>query len=134
MKPINIKTEQAILNKVNNKADFTYKGQNNLARYIVGIKNLHTSKNPSLYFNNGLTVINEAIDNIGVNKPFFESPGKGFKISCDCLGGWYDKEDNKYYLDLNSSFTYEVDAITVAKAFNQIAIFDSHKNEVIHVK
>jgi hypothetical protein len=134
MKPINIKTEQAILNKVNNKADFTYKGQNNLARYIVGIKNLHTSKNPSLYFDNGLAVINEAIDNIGANKPFFENSGKGFKISCDCLGGWYDEAENKYYLDLNSSFVNLNDAMTVAKAFDQKAIYDTEEDKVIFVK
>lgn len=131
MRDHKITLEQSILNTVNAKQDFTYSGNKKLHRYVVSFKNIHTSKNPSLKLENGLTVIRQALDKI--NKPYFIERN-GFMIDADCIGGWNDKDTDEYFLDLNSTFANKKEALIVAKAFNQIAIFDTKKEKVIFVK
>ncbi len=51
-----------------------------------------------------------------------------------CVGGWYDKEGGRYYLDCSKSFNNESEAINFAKENEQIAIYHINENKVIRIK
>ena len=116
MKAITTSLAQTILNKSNQKQNFTYNLSNSKNRYIVSFKNLYTGKNPSLDFNL-ITKVDKFI-----NSKMYDS-----------LGGWLNKETNLYYLDANLHFSDISIALKVAKNNNQIAIFDNLKKETIYL-
>ena len=116
MRATKITLTQQILNKVNSKQEFTHKLTDNNNRYIVSIKNLYTGTNPSLYFN----MIIDIQDIINSN-------------SYDSIGTWISS-DGLFYVDCNIHITNLKIALMTAKAFNQMAIYDSLKNEVINLK
>lgn len=116
MRQINIPLFQVITNKANSLRDFTFNLKNK-NRYIVSYKNIYTGKNPSMQ-----TDLCVKISNI------LE------KENCCSIGGWKNPENNLYYLDCNRHFYYLLDALTFAKLNNQIAIYDTHKKEVLYTK
>lgn len=107
---------QNILNKANQKLNFTYNLNSDKNRYIVSIKNIYTGKNPSLDF--------ELIKRIEkyVKTGYYSS-----------IGGWLDKKTNVYYLDANIHLQMLHYALQLAKNNNQIAIFDTKKQETIYL-
>jgi hypothetical protein len=118
MRAINIPLFQTITNKANQRLDFTYNLRDNLnRRYIVSYKNIFTGKNPSLEFD-----LSKKISDILETE------------NCCSIGGWTDKNTNLYYLDCNKHFFYLKDALNFARLTNQIAIFDSHKKQVLNLK
>lgn len=117
MKNIKINNVQKIVNKSNNKVDFTYNLNNNNNRYIVSVKNIYLGFNPSL-----CTDLNLRVKKI-IDSNLYDS-----------IGGWNGQGTNKskpYYLDANVHFKSLDSAINVAKKNNQMAIFDAKNNLVI---
>lgn len=114
------KTElsQTILNKANNKIDFTHylKESSKQKRYIVSITEIYKGTNPSLQFDL-LTKISKIIH--------FNN--------FDSIGGWYNNEDKMYCVDANIHFNDIVKAKIIAAANKQVAIFDSKENKVIYI-
>jgi len=114
------KTElsQTILNKANNKIDFTHylKESSKQKRYIVSITEIYKGANPSLQFDL-LTKISKIIH--------FNN--------FDSIGGWYNNENKIYYVDANIHFNDIVKAKIIAAANKQLAIFDSEENKVIYI-
>jgi len=110
-----ITINQVLINKINAKQDFSHSINDNSRRYIVGMKNLFTGKNPSLRYEN---IYNDVLN---LDKSF------------DILGGWTDPDTNIYYVDLCNSYNCVFDAMNQARANNEIAIFDSKENKVINL-
>lgn len=121
MKNKTIKTEQQVVNKIRAMQDFTYYLRDTKKRYIVSIENLHTSKNPSQFYDNLIKNIYRII-----GSTYLKIHG-----NYDSLGGWMDKETGLYSVDLNLHFNDLNDAVSNAKKFNQIAIFDTLENKTI---
>lgn len=110
---------QQIVNKCNNKIDFTYNLNDNNKRYIVSIKNIYLGFNPSLCSNLNLRVKKAIESNL-----------------YDSIGGWngYGSYNSKpYYLDANIHFESLNKALDVAKKNGQLAIFDIKNNSVISI-
>jgi len=49
------------------------------------------------------------------------------------IGGWFNKDDNCFYLDLGLNIQNKKDALLIAKQFKQIAIFNLNTFEEIRV-
>ena len=114
-----INTVQKIVNKANGKNNFTYKLKECDKRYIVSVKNIYLGFNPSLCYDLNLKLKDIINDNI-----------------FDSIGGWNDFGNDKnkpYYLDANVHFYNLDDAITIAKKYKQIAIFDKLQNKTIYL-
>jgi len=62
--------------------------------------------------------------------------GNGFKqIEKNLIiGGWFNSEDKKFYLDLTLNLKDRNKSLFLAKTFNQIAIFNLNKFEEIKIK
>ena len=116
MRAISISTEQGIINKINAKVDFTY--PNETLRYLVGVINLYQGSNPSQEYKNIYEDVYKAVKDAGAQRT---------------IGGWLDKETNKYDVDLGCSFSDLDVALDWARAYNQKAIYDSVKDKVIYV-
>ncbi len=116
MRYLKTEKQQLIINKANNKQNFTYYLKNNQNRYIVGVKNIFNGKNPSLKCN-----LLKDVANILKNYNF------------DSIGGWMDKKSNIYYLDANLHYSNKIKALKAAKILNEIAIFDNLENKVINL-
>ena len=117
MRNIKINNVQKIVNKSNNKVDFTFNLNNNKKRYIVSIKNIYLGFNPSL-----CTDLNLRVKKI-IDSNLYDS-----------IGGWngYSSNNSKpYYLDANLHFESLDMAVNVAKQNKQMAIFDAKNNLVI---
>ncbi len=108
--------QQLIVNKANNKQEFTFSLKNKDKRYIVGTKNIYKGANPSIDSN---LIIN--IANV-LNSSNFDS-----------IGGWEDKNTSTYYLDANLHFEVLQEAIAAAKKNNELAIYDAKENKVINL-
>ena len=50
------------------------------------------------------------------------------------IGGWFNKEDNLFYLDLTLNLNNKEKSLFLAKTFNQIAIFNLNNFEEIKIK
>lgn len=109
---------QSIINKCNNKKDFTINLKPITARYIVSVKNIYYGNNPSLKHDLNKD-INEVINRTHFISKFYDS-----------IVGWKD-EKNNYCLDANVHFNNLHLALDTAKVFKQKAIFDKVNNEVI---
>ncbi len=118
MRPIRTTLSQTILNKLNNKIDFTHylKESSKKKRYIVSIKEIYKGTNPSLDFELRIRLS----ETINTN-------------AFDSVGGWYNKETNLYCVDANLHFDDIVKAQILGAANKQIAIFDSVENKVIYL-
>ncbi|MCB0447681.1 MAG: hypothetical protein KDD03_09245 [Gelidibacter sp.] len=121
MRNIPLSHYQRVINKINTKTDFTERSELNKQRYIIGVKTLHMSKNPSVFYNNIYNDIPEVIEQIKTD----------IKTT---LGGWHDKETELYYVDIGVTSNDLEEALTIGKKYNQIAIYDSIDNKVINVK
>jgi len=117
MRNIGISTKQQIVNIINAKIGFSYPEYNK--GYIVGYKNLHSSKNPSLKYKDIYKDIDNFISNIPQNTTF---------------GGWLNKDTSIYYVDISKVYTDIDNAIKEAKKNNQIAIWDAYNNKEILIK
>ena len=115
----NIPIEQQIVNKINAKQEFTY--PNETKRYIVGIKELHKSLNPSYHWKDETVKVYYAVQAIN----------EGLNLT---IGQWFDKETKEYCIDLGTSLDSLPQALKLAKNNNQKAIYDSLKKEVIFLK
>jgi len=49
------------------------------------------------------------------------------------IGGWLNKDENIYYIELNTIYQHKNNALIAAKAYKQKAIYDLNKQEVIKV-
>jgi len=49
------------------------------------------------------------------------------------IGGWFDKENNKYLIELNTIYKYKTAAIKSAKRYKQEYIFNLSNEELIKV-
>ena len=113
---IEISPQQDVVNKINAKADFTHNINNTrLERYTVGIRNLFTGKNPSLFLKDTWKIVDDA-----------------FNSNHELLGGWLS-EDNIYFLDYSFSVSDLKEATKIAKFNKQLAIYDNVANKVIPV-
>ena len=55
-------------------------------------------------------------------------------LPLDCIiGGWLDKDNNTYYIELNKVFKLKSKALLYAKKYNQKAIYNLKTEEVINV-
>ena len=55
-------------------------------------------------------------------------------IPSSCIiGGWLDKDNNTYYIELNKVFKLKSKALLYAKKYNQKAIYNLKTEEVINV-
>lgn len=109
---------QTILNKANNKIDFTHylKESSKQKRYIVSITEIYKGTNPSLQFDL-LTKISKIIH--------FNN--------FDSIGGWYNNDTKMYCVDANLHFNDIIKAQILGAANKQVAIFDSLENKVIYI-
>ena len=112
-------TIQKIVNKANNKIDFTYNLKDCNKRYVVSVKNIYLGFNPSLCYD-----LNLRLNNV-INNDIYDS-----------IGGWNGFGTNKnkpYYLDANVHFYSLNIAIDTAKHYGQLAIFDKLENKIINI-
>lgn len=62
----------------------------------------------------------------------------GIKIISDCytgiVGGWYDKDDDRYVIDKNKAYHFKEMALLLAKKYSQKAIYDMKDKKVIGVE
>ncbi len=108
-----------IVNKINSKQDFThYINDDPNLRYVVGVKNLFTGKNPSMEWLNSSTAIDDALKLDSIHG----------------IGGWMDPSDGTYYVDCVNAYLTLGIAMGVANHFNEIAIYDRKENKVLNVK
>ena len=118
MKFRQISLVQTIVNKCNSKKDFKFRLKKDTgANYIVSIKNIINTKNPSLVHD-----LNIKIDNL-INEYIFDS-----------VGMWLDKDTNLYNIDANLHFNSLDAAIRTGKRHSQKAIWDIKNNKVINIK
>jgi len=110
-----ITINQVLINKINARQDFSHSINDSSKRYIVGMKNLFTGKNPSLKYDN---IYNDVLN---LDKSF------------DIIGGWMNPDTNKYYVDFCNSYDCVFDAMNEARTNNEIAIYDSKENKVINL-
>ena len=82
-------------------------------------------------YNKPFIVSYRTIIKITENKINYKNMG-GLPYNC-IIGGWHDSDTNTYYIELNLTFNTKEHAITVAKAFNQKAIYDIRTDNVIEV-
>ena len=109
---------QTVVNKINAKQEFTFplipKG-----RYVVGVKELHSSKNPSLYWDNIHVDLVDIVSDILYNG------------ADRTVGQWYDAEADLYITDEGRTFDSLEEAIECGKAHGQKTIWDNLNEEVI---
>lgn len=122
MRNHNITLEQKITNAVNQEADFTQKLEltNRDGRYVVATRNIWTGKLPS-HKANMITIITDAVK-------------EALFAGCDSIGGWKDKNTGIYYVDACVHFQYKSQAMEVAIANEEIAIYDLFEQEEIRVE
>ena len=113
---------QSITNKVNQLQDFTHTivEREPSGRYVVATKNLFKGEHTNKVYNM-LEVITDGIE---------EARSRG----CDSIGGWMDSEAGVYYVDMCVHFAYKSEAMQVAIANNEIAIYDLFENKEINVE
>lgn len=111
-----ISTEQQLANKINGSIDFTHHYYSYPERYVVGLQNLYTGKNPSIYASSLTLAVH------GMNSPLG-----------DCFGGWLS-EHGTYYVDISTTTDDLKEALSQAKFRNEVAIYDSVDKVVIMVK
>jgi len=103
----------------------------------------------SKLFPNGFTVIKK--DSIlnqysNTNKPYIVSCKTIIKIKPLCMsvlhtkipkqciiGGWYNRDDCTYYIELNRAYKYKKQAIKTAKRYNQLYIYSLNKMGCVKV-
>ena len=120
MRAINLTLKQSLINKINAKQPFTYKNDLNKQRYIIGIKNLHTSENPSIYYDNIYIDTSEAIEKIKTDKTI-------------TFGGWLS-DNGLYYVDYGKTTNSLKEALKLAKENKELAIWDNVENKEIIVR
>ena len=114
---IEISPQQDVVNKINAKADFTHNINNTrLERYTVGIRNLFTGKNPSLFLKDTWKIVDDA-----------------FNSNHELFGGWLSK-DSIYFIDYSFSVSDLKEAMKIAKFNKQLAIYDNVLQKVLTVK
>ena len=107
-----------IVNKINSKQDFThYINDDPNLRYVVGVKNLFTGKNPSMEWFNSSAAIDNALKLDSIHG----------------IGGWVDPSDGMYYVDCVNAYLTLGIAMGVANHFNEVAIYDRKENKVLDV-
>lgn len=111
-----ISTEQQLANKINGSIDFTHYYYTYPERYVVGLKNLYTGKNPSIYASSLTLAVH------GLNSPVG-----------DCFGGWLS-EDGVYFVDISTTTDDLDEAMAQARERDEIAIYDNVDKVVIMVK
>ena len=79
--------------------------------YIVSYKTIITVKNNKLKYQNFMNIPDKCI-----------------------IGGWYNNENNTYYIELNKAYSVWNYAIKQAKLNNQTHIFDIKRNEAIRAE
>ena len=57
---------------------------------------------------------------------------KMFKAVVYC-GGWLDKKDNLFYLDLSKWIKDKSQAVKMAKTFKQLSVWDIAKQEAVYI-
>ena len=112
MRQIETNTVQQIVNKANTKTDFTKQINDNDKRYTVSVLSIYKGKNPSLDHNVSIKV-GMVLDN----------------DLYDSIRGWQGKED--YCLDANVDFYKLKNALMIARQYDQEAIYDRVKYQVI---
>jgi len=120
MRANEITIEQNLINVINSKNDFTHPLRTK--RYIVGIKELHKSNNPSLKYTDIYKDVYAIVKEIRNTK------------NNTTLGGWYNESEGLYYVDKGQSIDNLKEAIKIAKKYSQIAIYDTKVNKVINIK
>jgi hypothetical protein len=75
---------------------------------------------------------NKNIDNILKRIDFIKYAFPQLKKNL-VLGGWYNKKDNCFYLDLGLNLKNKKHSLIIGKYFKQIAIFDINKLKEINV-
>lgn len=119
MRNMTIDLKQQVVNRINAGQEFTCP-EFTLA-YVVGIKELHKSKNPSLYWDNIYDDIYPIVDKIQSEYPEPHTT----------IGQWYNKETGEYVVDEGITLSNLEDAIALGKKHNQICIWDAVKDEII---
>ena len=122
MRNHNITLEQRVTNTINQEADFTQKlsGSHRDGRYVVATRNVWTGKLPS-HKADMLSVVTQGIEDAKAS-------------GCDSIGGWKDKNTGIYYVDACVHFQYKSQAMEVAIANEEIAIYDLFEQEEIRVE
>tara|TARA_Y100001958_G_scaffold154434_1_gene143382 strand:+ start:837 stop:1229 length:393 start_codon:yes stop_codon:yes gene_type:complete len=122
MRNHNITLEQKITNAVNQEADFTQKisGSHRDGRYVVATSNVWKGKLPS-HEPKMISIITDAVSDALFG-------------GCDSIGGWKDKETGMYYVDMCVHFQYKSEAMEVAIANEEIAIYDLFEEKEIRVE
>jgi len=119
MRDIKIPKHQEIVNKINAMQDFTYyKKKKRKLRYVVSCNNLYKGENPSMKWFSS----NEKIDEILKDETF------------EGIGGWFDKENNIYYVDAVKTYLTLSVAMGMANMFKEKSIYDTKENKVLKVK
>ena len=118
MRDIKTKESQVVLNKINSKVDFTHEfGVDAYRRYVVGSKPLYKGTNPSL----DLGILDKIVEVL--HEP----------LLLDSIGGWMNNENGEYCVDANMHFDDIDQALKMAKIWEQVAIFDKERNEVLYI-
>ena len=118
MRNMLVTTAQHLVNKINAKVDFTYPKVTK--RYIVGVRSLHTSKNPSIFYDGIYKDTKIAID-------FIEERG-------GTIGGWLDTDTGLYHVDKGLDFDDLDIALDWGRAYHQKAIYDTEDDKVIVIE
>lgn len=124
MRSQQITQSQHLINQINARQDFTFPLKTK--RYVVGINNLHASKNPSINFTESSEVISESLHKLA-------SFNNNISDNISTLGGWLDQDTNIYHIDEGISTSDLDKALDLAVLYNQKAIYDSYKDKVINI-
>jgi hypothetical protein len=118
MKTIKITIEQKILNLATAKTDFTINlnKKDSKNRYIVGCNLLYIGHNPSLQYD----LISTIKKNISIDL-------------YDSIGGWFDKDTDLYYVDMNFHIQDITFALKWAAVNKQLAIYDQQEKQVLYL-
>ena len=122
MRNHNITLEQRVTNRINQEVDFTQKlsGEHRSGRYVVATMNIFEGELPS-HNPHMLSFVTDAIDN-------------AHAYGADSIGGWKDKETGIYYVDMCVHFQDKSEAMKVAIANEEIAIYDLLEEKEINVE
>jgi len=119
MRVIEISERQMLINKINNKTDFThFINANTDKRYIVGCLNLYTGKNPSTDWLDSGYWVRETLE----------------RKKYDTIGGWLDTETGIYYVDASMLYLTLSTAMNTACMLGEKAIYDWQDQKVLYVK
>jgi len=125
MRSIDISRIQQIVNKCNSRKDFTF----NLSKepvenfnYIVSVKNICKTVNPSLEFDLNKKIKDVLERTSYLNEPYYDS-----------IGMW--KEEDIYHIDANVH-VHDIDsAMRIVEMFpSTMAIYDIQNKKVLYVE